>query len=194
MSAEEIIGAPLTLWLAPVGTTFPAFDDAEDAFEAAWVKVGESGDKNYTDDGVTLALAQTIETFRGAGGTLPRKAWRTEESVDLTVNLADMRLEQIAAALNDNTVTEDATDGVREIPLLRGVDVIEYALIGRGVSAYDNSEVSQIQIPRCYQSAEPEITHLKGTAAAAELTFAALDPEDDEANFVWIHSDSSLVA
>lgn len=194
MSAEEIIGQPLTLWLAPVGTAFPAFSDAEDAFDAAWVQVGESGDENYTDDGVTVDLSQTIETFIGAGGTLPKKAWRTEESVDLGVNLADMRLEQLAFVLNDNTVTEDATDGFRSIPLLRGVDVTEYALLARGVSAYDNTEVSQVQIPRCYQSAEPTVTHNKGVAASAELTFAALDPEDDEANFVWIHSDSSLVA
>lgn len=194
MSAEEIIGAPLTLWLAPIGTAFPAFDDDESAFDAAWVKVGESGDKNYTDDGVAVNLAQTIETFTGAGGTLPRKAWRTEESCDITVNLADMRLEMLTFALNDNDVTEDATAGTREIPLLRGVDVTEYALVARGLSAYNGDEVSQIQIPRCYQSAEPEITHNKGEAASAELTFAALDPEDDAANFVWIHSDSSLVA
>jgi hypothetical protein len=185
--AQELIGAPLTLFLAPVGTPFPDFDDPEVSFDAGWVKVGLSGDKNYTDDGVTVDLAQTIETFTPAGGTLPRKAWRTMESVDITVNVADMRAEALSDALNGN----DVTTGVdfRSIPLLKGIDVTEYALLARGLSAYDGG-ASQIQVPRCYQSAEPSITFNKGEAASAELTFAALDPEGNQANFVWIVSDN----
>jgi hypothetical protein len=185
--AQELIGAPLTLFLAPVGTPFPEYDDPEASFDGAWVKVGVSGDRSYTDDGVVVDLTQTIEMFTPAGGTLPRKVWRTEESVDITVNVADMRLEALSNALNQNEVDSD-TD-FKSIPLLRGIDVTEYALLARGLSAYDQG-ASQIQVPRCYQSAEPSITFNKGVAASAELTFAALDPETDEDNFVWIVSDN----
>lgn len=185
--AQELIGAPLTLFLAPVGTSFPDYDDPEVSFASGWVKVGLSGDRNYTDDGVTVDLTQTIEMFTPAGGTLPRKVWRTEESIDITVNVADMRLEALSNALNNNAVTTGGD--LKSIPLLKGIGVTEYALLARGLSSYDGG-VSQIQVPRCYQSAEPSILFNKGVAASAELTFAALDPEGDEANFVWIVSDN----
>ena len=184
--ASEIIGQPLTLWLAPVGTPFPDFDEPESAYDPAWEKVGLSGDRNYGDGGVTVDLTQTLETWVPSGGTLPRKVWRTEESVELTVTVADVRAENLANALNGNAVTTGA--GLKSISLLRGIEVQEYALLARGLSAYDETGVSQIQVPRCYQSAEPSIVFDKGEGAATELTFSSLDAEGDDDNFVWIAS------
>ena len=39
----EIVGAPLTLWLAPVSTTMPLIDEAPGSFNASWVMVGTYG-------------------------------------------------------------------------------------------------------------------------------------------------------
>lgn len=186
MAAEEIIAGPLTLWVAPVGTAFPTIATAEAAFDAAWEKIGTSGTRNYDDDGVTLNMAETVEEWIPAGGTLPRMAIRTEEQCEFTVKVADMTIQQLKRALNGNTVTEDGGADTTEISLYRGLDITDYALLCRGKSPYDAAGIAQWQVPRCYQSSEPEIEFVKGNPASYELTFRALDPEGDEANFLLI--------
>ena len=72
----EIVAGPLTIWLAPVGTAFPLID-ADPA--EAWKLMGTSGTRNYSNDGVSVQLSQTIGEARPAGALGPVKAWRTEE-------------------------------------------------------------------------------------------------------------------
>lgn len=176
---EELIAHPLTIWVAPVGTAFPD-PGAEPAAE--WKRLGASGDKSYTDDGVTLALSQSIETFTGAGGTLPRKAFRTEEGVVVGVNVADVRMDVLKLALNDNEDTEAL--GVVTMSLHRGTTVATHALLARGVSPEDPTKGAFFQVPLCYVDGEPEIVWNKGEPASVELDFTALEP-DDLTDFLW---------
>lgn len=172
----EIIAGPLTLWLAPVGTAFPAIGAAPGA---GWSKVGTKGDRNYSDDGVTVQHSQKTETARPAGATGPVKAWRTEEDLIVTVTLWDMSVEQYALALSGAAPTTTAagvgTAGTKKIGLSKGQDVKNYALLARGPSAYGDAFASQYEVPVVFQSGSPKIVRKKGTPAGIELEFTALE-------------------
>lgn len=189
MAREEIIAGPLEIYLAPRGETFPetGADPAAD-----WQLLGASGDENYTDDGVSLGLPQSIEEFVGAGSTMAVKAWRTEEAVEITVTVADVTIDVLRHALNDNAETEGT--GQRDVSLYRGIDVNEYALLARGKSPYEDDGDGQFQVPACYHSGEPEISYVKGEPSAVEFTFRSLMPEAAELDdFKIIYTDASAV-
>ena len=106
----EIIAAPFTIYRAPVGE---AFTDLADAVAGNWVIVGLSGDQDYNEDGVIVSLQQTIEKWRGLGGTGPRKAFRTEEDLMIRATVHDQTLENLNLILNDNAVTTTAARASR---------------------------------------------------------------------------------
>lgn len=170
---EEILAAPLELYLAPVGEAFPGIDAVP---AGNWDLIGASGDKNYNDDGVSLTLEQTIEPYTPVGATMPVKAFRTEEGIVISVTVSDLRPEVVSLAVNDNTVTDSG--GEATVQLLRGVDVTEYALLARGKSPIDEGENGQFEVPRVYVSSSPELVYQKGEPTAIELEFMALDPDD----------------
>ena len=176
MQPYEIIGAPLTLWLAPVGTAFPLVGAAP---AGTWTKVGTSGDANYSDDGVLVQHVQKTETARPAGRTGPVKAWRAEEDLMIGLTLWDLSLEQYAAAMNNLAITTTAagagTAGFKRMGLSQGIEVATYALLARGVSAYGDGMVAQYEVPRVFQSANPKIAYKKAKPAGLELEFTALE-------------------
>jgi hypothetical protein len=73
----EIIAASQSLYLAPLGSPFPAVD--EDPDPEVWTLLGKYGPLNYKDDGVTVDLKETITLFRALGDTGARKAFRQDE-------------------------------------------------------------------------------------------------------------------
>lgn len=178
--AREIITSPLTLYVAPEGTAFPLVDAAP---AVDWFKFGTKGDKSYADEGVTIGGEESIESFRGAGSTLVRKAWRTEEEIVFQVTLVDFSPDQIAKALNDATVTTTApaagVPGQDAIPLTRGADVSTFALLARGPSSVmDAPGNAQFQIPLCYQVGAYSITFGKSAPAGVLVEFRTLDTDD----------------
>jgi hypothetical protein len=178
MSAKpfEIIVAPFTVYWAAVGATFPAIDDAA---VTGFTKIGTSGDRNYSDDGVVVAHEQTIEQIRPAGSTGPVKALRTAENLIVRFTLWDLLLEQYKLAFNQNAVATTAagsgTAGFKEVDLYRNLDVATLALLVRGPSPEGSGWNSQYEIPVCYQSASPAPTFAKGAPAGLSLEFTALE-------------------
>jgi len=174
----EIIAAPFTAWVAPVGTAFP---DVEFAPSAPWAKVGSSGDLNYTDDGVTVSHSQDMTLFRALGDAGSRKAFRTAEDLLIKLMLADLTLEQYKHALNSNTVTTvpaASNAGYKKIGLSRGFSVATVALLVRGPSPYGAAWVLQFEVPRAAQTGNPEVVMRKGEPAALALEWTALvDPD-----------------
>ncbi len=173
----EVIAQPFTLWVAAVGTTFPLID-ADPA--AAWTKVGTSGDLNYTEDGVTVQHAQSVEFWRALGSAGPRKAFRGEEEFRISMVLADLTLEQYAMALNYNTVTTTpagvGTAGFKSLGLSRGLDVPQRALLVRGTgSPYGVNMNMQYEVPIAVQAGEPEVVFVKTEPAGLALEFVALE-------------------
>lgn len=175
MKPFEIIGAPLTLWIAPEGTAFPTLLTAP---PGAWTQIGTSGSSSYGDDGVGVRHTQTTETATPAGSTAPVKAWRTAEGLSIGVTLWDLTLEQYLMALNQATVATTAagsgTPGFKRMGLSQGSAVATYALLARGISAYGDGWVAQYEVPRCYQSGNPSPVFNKGKPAGLALEFTAL--------------------
>ncbi len=178
MTPFEIIGAPLTLWVAPVGTAFPAIGAAP---SSPWVKLGTNGDRSYESGGVTVTHGKTYDKVRTAGASGPIKAFLSEEDLMFGVTLLDLSLEQYQVALNGNTITTVAPaagqPGTKKIGLSEDVGrTKEYALLARGLSPYNEALAMQYCVPRCYQSGAPAPVFRKGgTGAGLQLQFEALE-------------------
>jgi hypothetical protein len=156
-TAVEIIAAPLTLWVAPVDTAFPKITDAPGS---PWFKVGTSGNLNYDGAGITVEHGGSVTYFRPVGSSQPRKAFVDEDALTVKLTLADLTLEQYALAMNFRDVEIDE-DGNKVMNLLRGLLLVERALLARGpISAYVADElglngVGQYEIPSVVQASMP---------------------------------------
>ena len=177
MTPYEIIGAPLSVYLAPIGTEFPEVGAAP---AAPWTLLGTNGDRNYENGGVTVTHAKTYSKVRTAGATGPVKAFLEEEDLMFALTLLDVSLEQYAKALNDNTVSTVAPGagqpGTKRIGLSESVGrTVEFALIARGLSPYDEGLAMQYCVPRCFQSGAPAPVFRKGEPAGLALQFEVLE-------------------
>ena len=183
MSDLNIINGPLSLYFAAVGTAFPLVDDDP---PTGFTLIGTSGAKNYMEDGVSVAMNQSIEAFRGLGSTIPLKAFRTEEDLVVTVQMADLTLAEVRRALNENAITTIAAasgiPGSDEINLNRNVDVNTIALLVRGLGKSPQFETGNLQfeLDKAYEGGSQELTFVKGEPAGVLLEFHAL--EDDTGN------------
>lgn len=174
MSAPfELIVAPYTVYLAPVGTAFPLVNAAP---AGTWFKLGTSGPKSYDAKGVTVSHPQTIQKFTPAGGTAARKAWRSDEQFLIDFELADLTPEQYAKVLNDATVnTTVGPPNTKDFNLLQGPTVSTFALIARGVSSVNDTLPSQYQVPIVIQAASPAPIGSKAAPSLLACQFEALE-------------------
>lgn len=176
MEPLEILAAPFTIWLAPVGEAFPAIDAAP---AGNWAKLGSNGDVNYDEDGVVVTHGQTIENWRGLGSTGPVKAWRTEEELQIGFTLVDISAAQYAKVLNNVEVTQTASGvgvpGTDAFGLSQGREVAAFALLARGASPGMEGGNAQYEVKKVYQGAEPAPTFQKGEPAGLECEFNALE-------------------
>jgi hypothetical protein len=178
MTPYEIIAAPVTLWVAPLGTAFPLISAAPGV---GWTRVGINGDRSYENGGVTVTHAKTYDKVRTAGASGPVKANLTEEDLMFGLTLLDITLETYQLALNGNTITTVAPAsgqaGTKKIGLSESVGrTKEYALLARGLSPYNEALAMQFCVPRCFQSGAPAPVFRKGgTGAGLALQFEALE-------------------
>lgn len=183
MSDLNIVNGPLSLYFAAVGTAFPLVDDDP---PTGFTLIGTSGAKNYMEDGVSVAMNQSIEAFRGLGSTIPLKAFRTEEDLVVTVQMADLTLAEVRRALNENAVTNTSASsgipGKDEINLNRNADVNTIALLVRGLGKSPQFATGNLQfeLDKAYEGGSQEMTFVKGEPAGVLLEFHAL--EDDAGN------------
>jgi hypothetical protein len=176
----EVIAAPFVVYYAPVGEAFPTFDAA---VAGNWVRIGTSGELNYTEDGVTVQHSQEIKEWMSGGDTGPRKVFRVKEGQKVKFKLADLTLEQYRLGLNMNPITTvpagSGTAGYKKIGLSRGNDVAQRAILVRGdISPYGDGFKSQYEIPIAFQTGEPEVVlGKKGEPADLMLEFTTvIDP------------------
>lgn len=167
---EQNLAYPLTLYLAPVGTTMPLIDDASADFDPAWEVLGTDGDKDYDDTGVVLGQSETVFDLVPAGSTSVKKRFRTGESNLIKLNLIDVAPEAWAKVLNDAQITTVApamgVAGEKRFSLHRGDQVASFAVLMRGVSAVDNDLNLQFEIPKAFVSVNGDTTFNKGVATA----------------------------
>lgn len=176
MQPFEIVCAPYTGYSAPTGTAFPAIDTAP---AVAWVQIGTSGNKNYTDAGVGVQHPQTIGEFTPAGSTTVRKAWRQAEGLIVTFSVADLTVEAYAALMGGMTITTVTTTtgvaGNKSIEFYRGPLVNAVALLIRGISPYDETKNAQYEIQAAYQAGSPSPTFSKANPAELAAEFRSYE-------------------
>lgn len=176
----EIIAAPATIWVAAVGTAFPAIDAEPNQ---NWTKLGKSGDKNISEEGITISHPQSVEVFRALGSTGPRKIVRTEEDLMISFTLLDLTLEMYRRLINQNPITQieaaSGVAGVRKLALQRGNIVQRFALLARGPSPYGESWNMQYKVPIAVNVGEPEVVFQKGEPAGLLFELQAIEHELD---------------
>ena len=173
----EIIAAPLKIYQAALGETFPVIEASP---AGNWSLIGTSGDRNITEDGVTVSHPDETEIFYSLGGTGPQKVFRTREGLIIRFVLADLALEQYRLILNSNSVVDTAAGGgfagFREVDMYRGSEVSQFALLVRGTfSAYGDAMNAQWEIPACFQTGNPEPVFQKGVPAGLAFEFTAIE-------------------
>ena len=183
MPYEEIVSAPLEVYVAPVGTAFPATPATAPA--VAWKKLGVNGNKDQTEDGLTIGRSQDVETIYGAGSTRALKKSRNRDDTVITFSLMDTTLEtitQIIRGVDDPTtyVTDTAagagTVGYRSASLDRDENVNEVAVLVRGkASAYGPDFDAQFEIARAAFDGDQSMTYRKGPPASIGVQLTALD-------------------
>lgn len=171
MAELEIINGPITVWWAPVGESFTAITDAP---VGNWAKIGTSGDKNYTEDGVVISMEKSISYFRSLGSPYPRKGFITEADIFVKLTMVDMKLAQMRLALNQNTVTTSSPTDTIELDI--GLDPTEIALLIRGESKSPQliAGAIQYQLNRVVEEGSRELAHVKGEPVSAELNFRVI--------------------
>ena len=175
MEPFEIIAAPFTVWVAPVGTAFPLINVAP---AAPWVLLGTRGNFNYSEDGVTVTHEEEIEELRMLGATGPITARRVSEGCVVGLTMHDLTLEQYLHILEHQTLTTVAAGtgiaGHRSIGLSRGTTVRQRALLVRGPSPYGAGWNMQYELARGFFRSEAEVVYQKGEPAGLELQFVSL--------------------
>jgi hypothetical protein len=175
---EEVVASPLTIYLAVVGTAFPAIDDAEGTFGVAWEKLGVAGSNNYDDSGVSLSHAETVNDFTPAGSTMPTKRFRTAESFETKLNLVDLSPASYAKVMNDATITTVAAGvgvaGEESFSLFRGDQVNSFALLARGLSPINNDLNMQYEFSKAFVSVNGDAVFKKGVPVALPISILAV--------------------
>lgn len=175
----EIVTGPMELWWAAVGTTMP---DVNDDAATGFTKIGTSGDENYTEDGVSVQMDQTIEFFRSLGSAHRICAFRTEQDILVTVTMADLSLAQARLAFNQNAVTTDTTPDIDILDLDLGLAVQDIALLVRGTGnspGFAGANM-QFELNRVVEIGAHEYNFVKGEPVGVQFEFAAL--LDDSGN------------
>jgi hypothetical protein len=180
MAAENlmVVAAPLEVWVAPAGTVFPEPNEAPPT--SSWTLLGTLGARTYSEAGVTVSLSETVASFTGAGTTIPIKSWRTDETLEIAVELADVTPQQIALVLDRIAVTHvTGTNPEYKIEnLKRGFNTALYAILARGQSSLKEGATAQFQVYTAYQSANQAIKFAaKGGPALVAAHFVAIEAE-----------------
>jgi hypothetical protein len=175
----EVLAAPFTMWVAPVGTAFPAVDEDPDSTD--WTLIGKAGPLNYDEAGVNVDHAQSMAFWRSLGDAGSRKVFRSSEDLKLGLMLVDVTLEQYSFALNGNTVTATpaaaGVPGTKKIGLSRGFVVDTRAVLLRGPSPEMEDGAMQYECPRAAQTGEPKPVYTKDKPAMLAIEWTALvDP------------------
>ncbi|MEO0589116.1 MAG: hypothetical protein AAFZ11_01000 [Pseudomonadota bacterium] len=187
MAFEEIVAGPLSVYIAPVGTTFPTMDAAP---SGDWALLGTNGDASYSEEGVEVMHDASFNKVRTAGAAGSVKALLDTEDFMLRLTLVDITLEEYARALNDNTVATTAagsgTMGFKRAGLSRNAGkhaASEFALVARGISPEVETLPLQYCVPRVFNSANAQPVFRRGQPARLALSLEALhDPAASSAS------------
>ena len=158
MAFETVVVGDAYVFLADVGTAFPALATDRSAFPADWGLVGE---QHYPEGGgLEVNFAETMNPIRIVTHTLPVHLVRAAEdfSIGLTLRNADLAVLQLGSA--HDLATTAAESNLR---MDRGT-VVEYrAALIRFTSPYIATGEGQYEIQRAYVGINGAFAHNRVT-------------------------------
>lgn len=173
MDPREIVVGSLTIYTA---AAVEAEDNIDTTPSGNWVQLGNSGDANYAEAGITVTHSQTLRQTFALGATGPLKVNRQQEQLTIGLTLMDLRLSQYTKLLNNSAVSTGVTPNIDWIGLRRGPDVTVLSLTARGLGLSPSGNFPiMFYFPRVYQSADPAPVFSKDGEAALAATFTGLE-------------------
>lgn len=183
--ADNIYLGRGTVWVAPVGTAFPAVDETP---AAAWFQIGTDGSKSYSEDGITLRRNVSVERIRTLGTTMVRKAAITEADFEVEFSVVDMAPDQVLLAMGGdeadvtNVPSAVGVPGTDTIVVPTSPTPVQRAVLVRlDGSPAGPSFLTQVQIQVAIQTGGGEATMSKGNAMMFQHIWTALEPASGEA-------------
>jgi len=177
MQPYEIIMSPAEVFLALEGEAFPVVDAIP---SGNWARLGKSGSRSQSEEGVTVAHKQTVAEHSTAGSMGPVKAVRTAEGLSINMLIEDLTLEAYAKALNGAGIGQIAqaagVAGAKVLGLSMGSEVTTYGLLIRFPSPEGDGMNAQYEVPKCFQAGNPTVKFVStGDAAGLEFSFVVLE-------------------
>jgi hypothetical protein len=162
---EEIVVAGTgRVFVAPVGTAFPAFG-AEPA--APWLELGY-----VRPDGFSIELSRTTVKIMAMQSRTPVRTVITEEPISVAFGLQQTGPEQVALGLGGGTWAETATDVYTYTPATVGT-VDERAAL---VEITDGDDVYRFGFPRTLNEEGVTFTLKNDEEVFYPITLSILDP------------------
>jgi hypothetical protein len=175
----DIFVGSADVWVAPVGTAFPAID-AEPG--SPWVLVGTRGAKQYSDSGLTIRSNITTNAIRSLGSILTIKNVRSDADFQVEFVVMDTTPDQLAisfgtdpSTIDDNTDDESFAVNFSPIPLQRAV------LVRTGQSPFGAGANSQLEIAAADQLGSAEGAFSKTEGLGFQHLWSAVEPQTGDA-------------
>ena len=134
-------------------------------------------DELYGEEGIDIALGQTVELQRLLRDQIPVRGYRTAEEFSLTYRNLDMTVDTLAFLMNQRMVTNVAasTDrvGYKTGEMERGVDVTYNSLLVQFNSADFLGGKAQFYLPRTFVTSNIDFSLTK-VGSMASVTFGIL--------------------
>lgn len=183
---EQLTGT-LSLYLGPASEAKP---DVDDAPAGNWALVGP------TDGDQEMEHSQSLEYFSDNDHSGKVKAARTEEDTILKATIVGLTLENYAKLMSavSNVTTVVGPPAIKKLPLKRGFDVTQYALLWRGTgqSPYGNFP-AQYYVPLCVVDGSPTVTRAKDGRPGLEVEFHVLEDDSQSAGeeMGWVEAQTA---
>lgn len=182
-ATEEFIGQTGHIYVAPVGTAFPAsISEAVDTDD--WTEIG------YVDtDGVKFNDTPNFQAIRSWQKRKPTRMVKGDVEATVGFNLQQWNTDTIMLAFGGGEVTEDAAGEYRYTPPAEDV-IDERALI---VEASDGDVHSRRQYARVLNQAATSFTWNRSTESKLPIEFMILSADGDDPDSEFL-SDSPAMA
>lgn len=180
---NEIIVGPAEVYIAPVGTAFPAVTAERPAVLAAgWTLIGTAGSRNYSEDGVILRQNRTINPIRVLGSIAPRKQVISEQTFEVEFNVVDLSPEAIALGYGADVADIVESGGNTSFSIPTSPVPLTFAILVRveGQSPLVDGGNTQWQIYQAVQGGSGEGTFSKTAAFAQGHLWSAIENSDGE--------------